>query len=394
LRKIGAVSDNGFVKEIEYEHAGYKAHAVLKSATKPNGDNLYYEYLVGKFINRITQVLPNFVETYGVYKYNSDAEYEEMKKLTATKDALSGLSRIQTPSDQKLEPREQYEKERDLLKTACKHSKHMAVLIQHVKDAKTLLDKCQEIGFVEYDLLSMMFQVYWALYILTENFTHYDLHTENVLIYEPVKNSYIHYFYHLANGTVISFKSSYIAKLIDYGRSYYDYKGPDSVREPFDIEDESKFIYKEVCKLSECKPKCGYNNGFAWFETNSNICSQRANISNDLRLLYMLHKSGADFKAYNYVNMCNNVKTYAEPLHKLCKTVKYKQMYETPQNKTPGYPNIINNIDDAFYSLRDLIQRTDYVENNEIRYATKTKLGEMHIYEDDRPLKYIAAISP
>ena len=64
IRKIGEISANGFVKEIEYERAGYTAHAILKSSVRMNSDNLYYEYLVGQFINMIGQILPNFVETY------------------------------------------------------------------------------------------------------------------------------------------------------------------------------------------------------------------------------------------------------------------------------------------------------------------------------------------
>jgi hypothetical protein len=116
MRKIGAVSSNGFIKEIEYEHEGYNAHAVLKSAAKQQADNLYYEYLAGIFANMASSRIPNFVETYGVYKYNTDSEYEEIKKLTATKDALSGLSLIRTPTDQKLHiATHQHKKERNYL---------------------------------------------------------------------------------------------------------------------------------------------------------------------------------------------------------------------------------------------------------------------------------------
>ena len=36
IKAIGAVSANGFVKEIEYERQIYKAHAILKSAQNPD----------------------------------------------------------------------------------------------------------------------------------------------------------------------------------------------------------------------------------------------------------------------------------------------------------------------------------------------------------------------
>ena len=305
IKNIGVDSVNGFVKELEYEHAGYKAHAVLKSATNPTADNLYYEYLAGLFANKASSYLPNFVETYGVYKYNSDEEYKEMEKPTETKDKLSGLSLIRIPTEPKRYiAKQQHQTELDHLKDACKYSKYMCVLIQHINGAQTLLDKCQNKLFVTNESPFVLFQIYYALYALNTSFTHHDLHADNVLIYEPVKDSYIHYFYHLLDGSVVSFKSSFIAKMIDYGRSYYNEA---SQPKEFDIESNSKSVYDTVCNIPECKPSCGYHVGFRSFDQGDRY-SQQPNLSQDLRLLSLLHNADTAFNGKIFKAMCKNVR--------------------------------------------------------------------------------------
>ena len=66
IKAIGAVSANGFVKELEYEREGYIAHAILKSSKEKDADNLMYEYLIGASINVVLlKFFPCFIETYG-----------------------------------------------------------------------------------------------------------------------------------------------------------------------------------------------------------------------------------------------------------------------------------------------------------------------------------------
>jgi hypothetical protein len=124
IKSLGAVSANGFVKEIEYERDGYRAHAILKSSQRNQADNLVYEYLVGiKYVNRIMKSFPCFVETYGLYFYsNHDVwKYMAAKKYVYT-EQLKGLDLQQNI---------------DYMK-ACKESKYAAILIQHINNAKSL----------------------------------------------------------------------------------------------------------------------------------------------------------------------------------------------------------------------------------------------------------------
>ena len=394
LKKIGAVSVNGFVKELEYERDGYKSHAVLKSSTKQEGDNLYYEYLVGIYANSMSNFLPNFVETYGLFKYNSNGDYEEMKKFTATKDTLSGLSIIHTPPELRLviaKTNNIEEQKTKILQLACTESTYMSILIQHIKGAQTLLGRCQSVSFVKYDLQFVLFQVYWALYLMNSSFTHYDLHTDNVLIYEPVKDAYIHYFYHLKDGSVVAFKSKYIAKLIDYGRCYYNFGALDDKNDTYKIYENSNEVYKALCKEPKCNPKCGKNVGFAplksIFFKQFGIESHKSNISHDLRLLNMLINAAGDFGGTEYRKMLNNVKLN-KLIYDLCKKVVYKDKYGTPENAVSGYPAKINNVLDAMWELKDVVQHPMSINQNNADYVGCKQLGEMHLYED-RPLEFI-----
>jgi hypothetical protein len=380
LKKIGAVSANGFVKEIEYDHDGYKSHAVLKSSADEDSDNLYYEYLVGTFLNVMSKLTPTFLETYGLFNYKSIAEYEAMKKLTATKDQLSGLRLFKKAPANVLQHVENPDtiraKHANEIKTACVASKYVSILIQHVKGANTLKEKTVNSFFVKSALHYVLFQVYWTLYVLKDTYTHYDLHTDNVLIYEPVKDAYIHYFYHYRDGSIVSFKSKYIAKIIDYGRCYFNFNLDSTESAKYDLYNNSNDLYTEICKDSRCNPGCGYNVGFStlnsqFFKTLS-IESRKRNVSHDLRLLTML--------------------PVPNPLiHNIRKKVVYKKQFGTPEKLNAGYPNKIHNVVDAMWALRDAVIDPTSISQNEMEFGGMTKLGEMHIYED-RPLEYIPSV--
>ena len=86
-----------------------------------------------------------------------------------------------------------------LILKACKESKYAAILIQHIHDAKPLVDytgASRYNKFMKSDMLYVLFIIYHALSSISKTFSHYDLHDSNVLIYEPEKGKYIQYHYH------------------------------------------------------------------------------------------------------------------------------------------------------------------------------------------------------
>lgn len=136
----------------------------------------------------------------------------------------------------------------------CQQSKYAAILIQHLKNVRTLGDSLTS-NFIIYDLLFVLYQIYMPLSLLKYTFTHYDLHNDNVLLFEPIKGKYIEYHYHLQTNEIVNFKSPYIVKIIDYGRSYFSPEHPDL--NPTDI-------YNHLCSEPACSPKCGSKSGFTF----------------------------------------------------------------------------------------------------------------------------------
>ena len=372
IKRIGSPSANGFINEIQYDHRGYKAYAVLKSSMRPGSDNLMYEYVVGQYVNKFNKRFPCFLETYGYYIYNNDIKINDKMvwtflkntKITATMDTIKKGLVLQKTTD--------YAK-------ACKQSKYLAILIQHLKGIQSIKHMVRNAHFVTHELLNMLFQIYVPLSMVANTFTHYDLHHENANLYEPAKDSYIQFHYHTGGNNVVSFKSKYIAKIIDYGRSYF--KDEES-------GEDSKKIYTDLCKEKKCNPDCGYNTGFSWLTQHPDvsvsywITSQTRNKSHDLRLLNDLK---GDLTRYNTeTNLTAGVKAIMQKL-------KYDTIYGTPEMEN-GYPNTVNNIVDAATMLFQYIKEENQVQLNENEYRGKIKLGDLHIYcgqDDRRPMQFI-----
>ena len=370
IKKIGSVSANGFVKEIQYEKQGYIADAILKSSQTPYADNLVYEYLVGeKYVNRIMKKFPCFLQTYGYYYYNSEASWKEMKNTTPLqKDILKNLILQNTIN----------------YKDACQKSKLACILIQHIKNAKPISDFVNVNSystFIKYDLIYVLFIIYQSLASVSKKFTHYDLHDGNVLLYEPVKNKFIQYHYHYNDNTVLTFNSPYIPKIIDYGRSFFD-NGNVS----------SKSIYDKICNTPGCD-RCGSDYGFGWLDPEStyHISSTKKNESHDLRLLDIIKF---------YFNNINKTKptqsTFTEldnTLNKVLYGVGIKgkdyKIFGTKENIVQGKKyNKVFNVNDAYQSFKLAIEMPSLSSLNSSMYKDNNKIGNLHIYQDGRDMNY------
>ena len=363
IQRVGQVSNNGFVNEISYEREGYRANTILKSTAEQRSDNLLYEYYVGQYVNKLNKVYSCFLETYGLFKYNKESDWEYVKNNTILNTNIfkDNMTYIQEPN----------------VSQGCTDAKYLAILLQHIRNAKTLsqMMKDPSKSSFRFDLLYVLYQIYMPLSNVAETFTHYDLHTNNILVYEPVKGKYIQYYYHPIHEeefTVTSFKSRYIAKMIDYGRSYFN--------DPSTNINSLK-IYNNVCTVGECGYQdCGKDYGFQFLSpekqigSRSFITSQQPNISHDLRLLYII--KGSNYPLANELGIALKHLNFGS-----------KSPYGT-QEQTDFDSNQINNVHDAFEVLDQIIQMDHWKNINEKIYSQLQKIGDLHIYEDGRPMEF------
>jgi len=399
IKRIGGESLNGFVNEITYEREGYVANTILKSSINEFADNLMFEYLVGQYINKQCRIFPCFVETYGWFLYKDEETWETMKSNKNIED-LEILKNMELQSST-------FDSQ-ESMKIACTNSKYLSLLIQHIKEAKTLNKMLHNNDFINNDLLYILYQIYMPLSTLSNTFTHYDIHLDNVLIYEPVKGKYIEYVYVMNNGRKITFKSPYIAKIIDYGRSFF--KDEQSTNE---FINSSENIYNTICQIEECNEKdrkgniidkCGHSYGFSSVGPEERpgmfyfISSHIRNISHDLRLLIEMRNFIRTYKM-EVLNICTNeYPNKSIPCDILLRkgtNVIYgegiqnenEKNFGTIENMKTGLPNNIYNVNDAHTVIKQLVINS--VQQNNEYYANKESLGTLTIYQNGKDMEFL-----
>ena len=403
IYRLGRPSANGFIRKVVYKVRDIISYAILKSSASEYADNLAYEYRVGLFLNIYRTIFPCFVQTYGLYYYKTENFWIFMKdNLKVRADTMRKSLLLQTP-----EQANNYSQ-------ICKRSKHAAILIEDIASKASLghylkfhQDELQY--FATYNLVYILYQIYFPLAALCDRFTHYDLHTNNVMIYEPHPGKYITYHYHLSHDTEVTFNSTLVAKIIDYGRSYYKE----------DDANNSRVFYNKLCETSECTDTrvtdkyirrgrgfvleekieeipCGDAFGFKtmsqYMKDNFQICSYERNASHDLRLLTIVRSAvlpniGNILELAEFATMLSQVR-YGEGV------IPGNEAYGTEENLTVDL-NIINNVLQAEEKLRHILrQDTDLQRLNATKYNNiDNKLGDLHIYSDGTPMHFEINIS-
>ena len=383
VEKIPTSSANGFVHKILYDREGYTAQSVLKSSKKESADNLLYEYLVGQYINKKCDIFPCFIRTYGWFKYNSPADWEKMKDSTditsvdlrdyMTKDDVLFETITQSKEKNCVDDKKNPLSIREctaleyLLGFSCKNSTYLSVLIEHINSITLTMMAFSNREFISNnEILYVLYQVYMPLSTLRDEFTHYDLHPGNVLVYEPVSGKYIDYIYKLGNGEIIRFKSKYIAKIIDYGRSYFN--DPSNQ----DISGSSKKIYDNICNnVIDCGD-IGYDYGFLEMVQSSN-----RNVSKDLSLAAQVKRIIQKFPS-------SQNRSLLETLNKVDLSTYGARAPEKYENTGTGK---IENMVDIHNELKKLVLQNK--TQNEKEYKEFTCLGSLTIYETGKPMKFI-----
>lgn len=330
VRLIGKKSENGFVNEIEYEREGlhtdsrrdpseadtsetdtYKSYAILKSTQNVFADNLMYEYRVGQYINKFNRIYPCFLETYGLLKYNTDEAWENLKSENGEEDPHNRAEFLNGLAIQPLD-----------YSAACTESRNLAILIQHFNNFYALNDIVSDQDFFQKELMYVLFQLYIPLAQMKDTFTHYDLHLNNLYVYEPAPGKYIQYHYYLVPGMPpVSFKSKYMLKIIDYGSSYFK-----------DEDEDSQTLIDKICNIPDICDNddgCGQNVG-----SNKHI---NKNQSIDLKALFAIKN------ALKY-----NTKLLPQQLHIILDKVNdYTGKEKTSYNEKMSYADFLHPVNSS-----------------------------------------------
>ena len=267
----------------------------------------------------------------------------------------------------------------------------MCILIQNIDATKTLKDiylkdfknNCY---FFFCEILYVLFQIYIPLYYLRNVYTHYDLHANNVLLFE-LNNEYVEFIYHLDDGSEIRFKTSYIAKIIDYGRCYFN-----------DVENNmnSKLFFENICKEEMCtdqtqpnihstneeeqkKLNCGIDKGYDNLNFGYRWYTYKKNESQDLRLLDIMK-----LFVFNKINLVE-YSEISQDLKNLLNKVVFNETYNTNEILLDGSTEVdpkIYNLTDVYLALINQLNKPLQISMNNTEYSNKTKIGELHIYCD------------
>jgi hypothetical protein len=337
FEKIGELSENGVIFKLTYTKAPYKTNAVLKIQYDMRGSavtNLFYEYIVGKYcVNELRLVYPAFIETYAL------GYSRQPKVATESIDTIDDIELINISKKQI----------KDYIYDSCVNNKNYSLLIEYIPDASDMQKMLRIKTNYTHDLFfAHLFQIYYPLHHLAGKYTHGDLHTKNIMFFTPFgRGSYIDMHYFDGNNEIV-FPTKYIAKMIDYGNSYFKMT-------PALIEMLRK-------KISHNPRMCGYDDFKFIDERKDLILFNGFREKSDKNKQYMSPEF-ADFNA---------------------RLMKYKE-YVAKIVPDGFYPNV----ESLYNAIKENLSKEDVKSRIQSYFDKYTKVGDMYIYGGTRPCEFV-----
>ena len=238
-----SVGANGVTHKIVYQGVT----RILKTSLNSKSDNLFYEYIVGQYINKLADIFPCFIKTHGILVQDTTSLYQLLHGDTTFLTSIPRLTNksanirelfAESCKDVTLSLELEYI-ESETLNTMCNNEVFSNIPFRNLTEPIPQLESLPP------ELMYVLYQIYMPLAFLVKNFNHRDLHHANILI-EQENEGYIDYEYNYTDGTTIRFKSRYKARIIDYGRSFF-----------YDPANESDFgssekIYNIISSVVDC----------------------------------------------------------------------------------------------------------------------------------------------
>ena len=345
---------NGIVLFVQFKKGQYMAATTLKKSLQRLADNLYYEWYIGRyFINDLVNVFPVFLQTYGVYS---------MPPIARSADSAA-MIRTLTPYN----PRR--------ITDSCMEHPDIVFFSQYYSNIMTYKNYYDNTGSLlakQVNILGVLYQIYYPLSVLSENYTHNDLHWSNVMMYKPFEGrQYVqmnyHYENHLGENDVISFPTEYIVKIIDYGRNFFEIPEPKQ-----GIEKNSETFIQKICDDTiTCGQNCGETKGYHQPTMNAAL-----NRSADLRFASIIKSKGL-LNGFDIV---------------------FTGKYGTPENlqsnmdssgnfmKNANGEYIINNVPQLLEALTYLIPQS--MDPINAYFRDWKCMGILHVYDTGQPYTF------
>jgi hypothetical protein len=357
-------------------------------------DNTYYEYLVGLCLNRIRNRFPFFYITIGAFKFTPE-DYNRLAYEST--NPIDHLIPIDNLSNEILE--------------SCR-TNHYGIATQKIvgKNFNYFLKNLNPDNF--FDVYACYYLIYFMLDSIKNVYTHYDLHGNNVMIYELPDNKHITINARYNDGRNVELKTRLLPVLIDYGKNYIDCNNYEQT-----IINKSTKILTRICNNDNrvggpCNDVCGNKKGYRQTsdrdkhnESNPNefifkdprkACNVGSNnISTDLRLLWNPSDYGSpntyhdkinrilrDLKSQNIIQ--ENIETLFNYIKKpVFKTTNNIYATEIPENSCSldrqTYPNNVSDAHTLLYLVYSDARVNRYVNT---RFPDELSYGTLNLYED------------
>ena len=354
-------------------------------ASKTRDNSIEHECLIGMLaLNKLRYKVPNFMYTYGVFYYNTPIREDENN-----------------------------------YKMYHNNGKYSYLVMENINNSKSLKSMIPDISTK--DFLKIYLQLIVALNVAYKeyDFTHYDLHTSNILIQKKKYNIPIY-----NDDEIIKYiKCDYVAVIIDYGKSHIN-ANISGINENISFSyDTSKSFYKkgnplyDAYKLICFSAQYSYMNGrhdlvdmcskiYNFFNEKTslktriskNIKSIRNNLNS--RDYYVYNPTNNNLSLDKFIKYIINIFKLSKHHDTVNKIINDKLTNDTSLNlldntKTPTslkdiiYVNqIITTINNTSYKniLKECIKNFDY----KTQYETEnTKILEKYNILKNKVLPYI-----
>lgn len=327
--------ENGIITFITFKRNKYKVICIEKKNKTKQADNLFYEYYVGKYINKKSKYFPCFLKTYYI-KYNNkyifDKESESEFELEQfCKDSINFHETSNILLEYVPEP--------------ISFNSFLETKIKNYSDPYDILE-----------LLNILYQIAIVLDTLNkkDNYSHNDLHGNNILLTKIPNNKYVIMNYHYDNGNIVRIKTKYIVKFIDYGKNKFNTR---------DLSTE-KYIKTLVKEIKNNNDSDNYiyiiNDGTKYLKNGIVSSIGYTNFSKQISQI-----------------MNNNPSDFSENLDNI---LLYSNLINIGDL---NYKEELKNKEDDNSIIKDIIDSINYILDNYTRDINPTEIIEKQIMNDN-----------